>query len=125
MTISTNMGDAKRQLSSLVAAAGSGELVMPSEAGAPLVRLVPVAETVGQAAAARAARRRAAFGMYKHLVCDFEIDVRQLRAEDADLTRRVGFLAELPLQPVLDMLENDELLTPDGTIRACPVRTLW
>lgn len=84
MAISMNIGEAKTQLSRLVAAAVAGEDVVLSKAGAPQVRLVPVDETLERAADARAAKRRAAIGMYRHLVGGGEIDVRKIKAEDAD-----------------------------------------
>lgn len=89
MAISMNIGDAKTQLSKLVAAAVSGEDVVLSKAGAPQVRLVPVAAAIDQSAEARAAKRRAAFGMYRHLVGVAEIDVARLKAEDLDYQQAI------------------------------------
>ena len=79
-----NIGEAKTQLSRLVAAAVAGEDVVLSKAGAPQVRLVPVGETLERTADARATKRRAAIGMYRHLVGDGDLDVGKIKAEDAD-----------------------------------------
>lgn len=65
MTIHVNIGEAKTRLSELVAAALRGEEVVLARAGAPQVRLTPVGQRSEEELAARAARRRAAFGMWK------------------------------------------------------------
>ncbi len=79
-----NIGDAKTRLSELVAAAVRGEEVVLDKAGAPQVQLVPVERLEALAAEARAARRRAAFGMYKDRVCGREIDVAKIKREDVE-----------------------------------------
>jgi prevent-host-death family protein len=71
MTIHVNIGAAKTRLSELVAAAVRGEDVVLDKAGAPQVKLVPVAEAETARLAAIAAKRKAAFGAlaakYAHL----------------------------------------------------------
>ncbi len=74
------IGEAQTSLPELVAAASRGEEVILSEAGVPQARIVPLGtRTIEQIIAAekamtpkeieeRRARRRAAFGMFKHLV---------------------------------------------------------
>jgi prevent-host-death family protein len=68
MTIHVNIGEAKTRLSELVAAALRGEEVVVSKAGMPQVRLVPVAEASDEERKRISAQRKAAFGMWKHLV---------------------------------------------------------
>lgn len=79
MTIHVNIGEAEKRLSQLVAAAVNGEEVILDETGRPLVRLVPVAPAKPQESEEdlerRAAKRRAAFGMWKHLVKDPDLVV--------------------------------------------------
>lgn len=71
MTIHVNIGQAKTRLSELVAAAMRGEEVVLQKAGAPQVKLVPVAEAEAARRAEIAAKRKAAFGAwaekYRHL----------------------------------------------------------
>lgn len=71
MTIHVNIGKAKTRLSELVAAALRGEEVVLDKAGAPQVKLVPVAEAEKARLEEIAARRKAAFGAlaakYAHL----------------------------------------------------------
>jgi prevent-host-death family protein len=71
MTIHVNIGEAKTRLSELVAAALRGEEVVLDKAGAPQVKLVPVAGAEEARRQELAARRKAAFGMfaerYRHL----------------------------------------------------------
>lgn len=88
MTIHVNIGDAKTRLSQLVAAALRGEEVVVDKAGVPAVRLVPVAEESDAVIERRAARRRAAFGMYRHLVGDREIVIRDLKPTEEELEER-------------------------------------
>lgn len=84
MTIHVNIGKAKTNLSQLVAAAVRGEEVVLNKAGKPQVRLQPVVEDRAAAIERRAAKRRAAFGMYRHLVGDRDINVRDLKMTDAE-----------------------------------------
>ena len=71
MPIQVNIGEAETRLSELMAAALRGEEVMIDKAGTPQVKLVPVAEAKKARRQERAARRKAAFGMfadkYRHL----------------------------------------------------------
>ena len=82
MTIHVNIGEAKTRLSELVAAAMRGEEVVLDKAGAPQVRLVPAEETADTEIERRAAKRRTAIGMFRHLVGDRDIDIRQIKADD-------------------------------------------
>jgi prevent-host-death family protein len=71
MTIHVNIGEAKTRLSELVAAAMRGEEIVLDKAGAPQVKLVPVAEAEKARLEEIAAKRKAAFGAlaakYAHL----------------------------------------------------------
>ena len=79
MTKHVNIGEAKTRLSELVAAAMRGEEVILDKAGAPQVKLVPVAEAEKARREELAARRKAAFGMYadkyRHLHGSDALDV--------------------------------------------------
>jgi prevent-host-death family protein len=79
MTAHFNIGEAKAQLSKLVDAALRGEDIVLDKAGQPKVRLVPVPEAIELDRAARAAKRKAAFGFlaekYKHLHGTDALDV--------------------------------------------------
>ena len=82
MTIHVNIGEAKTRLSELVAAAVQGHDVVLDKAGEPQVRLVTVATANAAEVERRAAKRRAAFGMFKHLVDDRDIDIQRIKADD-------------------------------------------
>lgn len=80
MTIHVSISEAKASLSALVDAAKRGEDVILDKAGVPQARIVPVGRSVSAAISPeemkiRAERRKAAFGMYKHLIGDRQIDV--------------------------------------------------
>ena len=79
MTIHINIGEAKTRLCELVAAALRGEEVVLDKAGTPQVKLVPIAEAEAAKREERAARRKAAFGMfadkYRHLHGTGALDV--------------------------------------------------
>lgn len=88
MTIHVNIADFGSRLSELVAAAIRGEEVILDQAGAPQVRLTPLAPaaTLGAEEKERiVAKRRSAIGMYAHLVGDRDIDVRALKPTEAEL----------------------------------------
>ena len=70
MTIHVNIGEAKTRLSALLAAARRGEEVIINRNGKPDARLVPVDE--GERLQEIAAKRRAAFGMWKGNVADVD-----------------------------------------------------
>lgn len=70
MTIHVNIGEAKTRLSELVAAARRGEDVIVANAGQPQVRLVPVGAALEEEVARKAAKRRNAFGKWRHLATD-------------------------------------------------------
>ena len=75
MGIHVNIAEAKARLSELVSAAVRGEDVILDRAGRPQVRLVAIA-TASEAERERIAeKRKAAFGMWKHLVKDADIVV--------------------------------------------------
>lgn len=84
MTIHVSVVDATTQLSELVAAAVRGEEVVLGNGGTPQVRLVPVEQLEALMVEARAASRRSAIGMFKHLVGDRDIDVARIKREDAE-----------------------------------------
>ena len=85
MTIHVNIGEAKTRLSELVAAAVRGEEVILNKAGEPQVRLSPVADATSAEHGRRAAKRSAAFGMWRERVGDRDIDVRRIKLEDEEL----------------------------------------
>ena len=85
MTIHVNIGEAKTRLSELVAAAVRGEEVILDKAGEPQVRLAPVAGATSAEHERRAAKRLAAFGMWRDRVGDRDLDVRRIKLEDEDL----------------------------------------
>lgn len=89
MTIHVNIGTAKTRLSELVAAAVRGEDVVLNRAGEPQVRLVPVERCRDIEMAARAARRRSAFGMFEHLTGNRDIDVRTIKNADAEYQQAI------------------------------------
>jgi prevent-host-death family protein len=72
MTIHVNIGEAKTQLSKLIAAAKRGEEVIITRAGSPEVRLVPA--DPDQRLKEIAEKRRSFFGSWKGLVDDSDID---------------------------------------------------
>jgi prevent-host-death family protein len=65
MTKHFNVGEAKAQLSKLIDAAVRGEDVVIDHAGKPKVRLVPTETALAEEAQKIAAKRMAAFGMWK------------------------------------------------------------
>lgn len=75
MTLHFNIGEAKAKLSQLIAAAKRGEDVVIDHDGKPQVRLVTVAEEIEAEHARRAAKRRAAFGMWAKEFEGFPTDV--------------------------------------------------
>lgn len=84
MGIHVNIAEAKARLSELVAAAVRGEEVVLGRAGKPQVRLVAVAEASDAEIKRRGEKRKAALGMYAHLVGDRSIDVRSLKLTEAE-----------------------------------------
>ena len=94
MTIHVNIGEAKTRLSELVAAALRGEDVVLDKAGAPQVKLVPVAEAEQARREEIAARRKAAFGMYRAEAQGYDYSLEALKAERGDpderLRRKLG-----------------------------------
>jgi prevent-host-death family protein len=79
MTIHVNIGEAKTQLSKLIAAAVRGEEVIVDKSGEPQVMLVPVAQAEQARRDEIAAKRKAAFGIwadkYRHLHGTDALDV--------------------------------------------------
>lgn len=82
MTVHVNIGEAKTRLSELVAAAVRGEEIVLDKAGEPQVRLVMVDTKASGEVERRADKRRAAIGMFGHLVENREIDVQKLKADN-------------------------------------------
>ena len=75
MTIHVNIGEAKTRLSELVAASLRGEEVILQRAGVPTARIVPVDGARQTALDERAARRRAAFGKYRHRMGNVDLPI--------------------------------------------------
>lgn len=65
MGIQVNIGEAKTQLSKLIAAAKRGEDVIIALNGAPAVRMLPVVESPATAREALAAKLKAFHGSFK------------------------------------------------------------
>ena len=81
MTMHFNIGEAKAQLSKLIAAALRGEDVYIDHAGTPKVKIVAVPSEVDSEVARIAAKRRAAFGMWKEEFEGVDTSVEALKAE--------------------------------------------
>jgi prevent-host-death family protein len=79
MTIHVNIGEAKTRLSELIAASERGEEVVIARAGKPVVRLAPVTEID------EVALRASAFGMWKGLITDEEIETLLAPLSDEEL----------------------------------------
>lgn len=93
MTIHVNIREAEARLSELVDAAIRGEDVVLNQAGSPQVRFTMVPPDDPEAVERRAAKRRAAIGMFKHLVGDRNIDVQAIKADqrwDEHYERKFG-----------------------------------
>lgn len=75
MTIHVNIGKAKAQLSKLIAAAERGEEVILDKAGKPVARIVPLGDQEVARREEIIRSRKSAFGMYKHLVGNQEIEI--------------------------------------------------
>lgn len=88
MTLHVNIGEAKTRLSQLVAASLRGEEVVLDKAGVPQVRLVPIPEARQRTAEEIAARRRAAFGMFKEHFKDYDLSLETLKADRGDAEER-------------------------------------
>lgn len=81
MTIHVKIGEADGPMREVLDAVRREEDVILDAAGDARVRVTAFPD--GQAERKlRAAKRRAAIGMYKHLAPDRDIDVRRLRADD-------------------------------------------
>jgi prevent-host-death family protein len=87
-----NIGEAKTRLSELVAAAVRGQDIVLDKAGEPQVRLVPVAASQAADHGVIAARRAAAFGMWKDAFHGFDTSLSALKADHADPDARFGRL---------------------------------
>ena len=75
MTKHFNVGEAKAQLSKLIDAAVRGEDVVIDRAGKPRVRLVPTEAAASEEAEKIAAKRAAAFGMWKDKFEGWDTDI--------------------------------------------------
>lgn len=81
MTIHVNIGEAKTRLSQLVAAALRGEQVVLDKNGKPQVKLVPIETATDEERQRRAAKRRAAFGMWAKEFEGFDTSPEAIRSE--------------------------------------------
>jgi prevent-host-death family protein len=88
MSIHVNIGEAKTRLSELVAAAVRGEDVVLDKAGMPQVKLVPVAGAEQARREEIAARRKAAFGMFREQAQGHDHSLEALKAERDDPDER-------------------------------------
>ena len=84
MTIHVNIGEAKTQLSELVAAAPRGEEVVLQKAGRPQVKLVPLDDASRAEREAISKRRIAAIGMYKEAFEGFDLSLEALKGDRPD-----------------------------------------
>lgn len=82
MTIHVTISEAEKRLAELISAVARGEEVLFDRDDGPQVRLVRAGEDTPADIQRRAAKRRAAIGMFKHLVGDHSIDIARLRADD-------------------------------------------
>lgn len=88
MGIHVNIGEAKDRLSELIAASERGEEVVIARAGKPVARLVPIAEAEQQKRREIAARRMAAFGMFKEAFEGYDLSLEALKADRPDPDER-------------------------------------
>jgi prevent-host-death family protein len=84
VTIHVNIGEAKAQLSELLAASLRGEDVILRRAGVPQARIVPVVDAFERAMDATAAKRRSAFGMFKRDYEGFNMSLEALTRDRMD-----------------------------------------
>jgi prevent-host-death family protein len=93
MTIQVNIAEAKARLSELLQASLNGEEVILARAGKPMARITPLADLQAAERKRIAEKRRSAFGMYKHLLGDREVEVTPLMTEEEQeesWTRKFG-----------------------------------
>lgn len=81
MTIHVNIGDAKTRLSELLRAVQAGERVIIQRDGKPEAEIIPARETPPLTREQIAAKRRAAFGMYKEAFKGFDTSLEALKAD--------------------------------------------
>ncbi|MEZ5743778.1 MAG: type II toxin-antitoxin system prevent-host-death family antitoxin [Sphingomonadaceae bacterium] len=89
MTIHVNIGEAKTRLSELLRAMHAGERVIIARDGKPDAELVPVREGRQLSREEIAAKRRAAFGMYRDAFKGFETSLEALKADRVDSEERL------------------------------------
>ena len=94
MTIHVNIGEAKTRLSELLRRVAKGERVIIQRDGKPEAELVSAQQGSRLTHEERAARRRAAFGMYKDAYKGFDTSLQAIRAdrvnEDERMRRKFG-----------------------------------
>jgi antitoxin (DNA-binding transcriptional repressor) of toxin-antitoxin stability system len=88
MTIHVNIGQAKTRLSELLAAALRGEEVVLQKAGVPKARLVALPEAEQARREEIAAKRKAAFGMFREQARDYDHSLEALKADRGDSDER-------------------------------------
>jgi prevent-host-death family protein len=82
------IGDAQARLAELVAAALRGENVVLAEAGAPRVRLVPIAASDASDLREIGERRRSAMGIWRDAFTGYDTRITALKADNADPDER-------------------------------------
>jgi prevent-host-death family protein len=94
MTIHVNIGEAKTRLSELLRAMQAGERVIIQRDGKPEAELVPASEAHPLTRDQIAARRQAAFGMYKQAFKGRDTSLEDLKADrvpaDERMERKLG-----------------------------------
>jgi len=89
MTIHVNIGEAKTRLSELLRAMHAGERVIIQRDGKPEAELVPAGTARQLTREEIAAKRRAAFGMYKEAFKGFDTSLENLKADRVDSDERL------------------------------------
>jgi len=90
MTIHVNIGEAKTRLSELLRAMHRGERVIIQRDGMPEAELVPAREGQQLDRDQIAARRRAAFGMFREAYAGQVPDIAELKRDRANSDDRIG-----------------------------------
>lgn len=84
MTIHVNIGEAKTRLSELIRAMQAGERVIIQRDGKPEAELVPLQAQQPETRQQLAAKRRAAFGMYREAFKGADLSLAALKQDRRD-----------------------------------------
>lgn len=89
MTIHVNIGEAKTRLSELLRAIRAGERVIIQRDGKPEAELIPARSDQPITREQIAARRAAAFGMYREAFAGCDTSLEALKADRVDSDERM------------------------------------